>query len=138
MTFTEVTFKPSQIKTTGSFLSTSQYIDGVSIDYIKTYLQTYLIINPLEDVIDKLYKQNPGYGLGLHAGEMTRNIDTLLDNITSAIAVNSVDMFEDPIMAMAFNAAQIEMCSAKDLNIIIENAILNLATHDHFNEFENK
>jgi hypothetical protein len=30
------------------------------------------------------------------------------------------------------------MCSAKDLNIIIENAILNLATHDHFNEFENK
>lgn len=138
MTFTEITFNASNIKTSGYFLSSSQYVDGKSVDYIKTYLQTYLIMNPLEDVIDRLYIQNPNYGLGLHAGSITKDVDLLLENIISAIALHSVDKFEDPIMAMAFNAAQIEMCSAKDLNTIIENAILSCATQDHFNEFENK
>tara|TARA_R110002033_G_C3755501_1_gene226678 strand:- start:148 stop:585 length:438 start_codon:yes stop_codon:yes gene_type:complete len=138
MTFTEITFKASNIKTTGTFLSTSQYVDDVSVDYIKTYLQTYLIMNPLDDVIDRLYIQNPDYGLGLHAGSITKDVNLLLENITSAIALHSVNKFEDPMMAMAFNAAQIEMCSAKDLNTIIENTILNCATQDHFNEFENK
>lgn len=138
MTFTQITFKASDIKATGTLLTASQYVDDSSIDYIKTYLQTYLIMNPLDSVIDKLYIQNPDYGLGLHAGSITKDSNLLLENIASAIALHSVDKFEDPMMATAFNAAQIEMCSARDLNTIIENAILSCATQDHFNEFESK
>ena len=135
MNFTEITFKASDIKSTGTFLLTSEYVDKTSIDYIKTYLQTYLIMNPLEDVVDRLCIQNPDYWLGMYAGGITKDINSLLDNITSAIALHSVDKFEDPMMATAFNAAQIEMCSAKDLNTIIENSIMCCATQDYFNKF---
>ena len=138
MNFTEITFKASDIKSTGTFLLTSEYVDKTSIDYIKTYLQTYLIMNPLEDVVDRLCIQNPDYWLGMYAGDITKDINSLLDNITSAIALHSVNKFEDPMSATAFNAAQIEMCSAKDLNTIIENSIMCCATQDYFNKFEDE
>ena len=136
MSFTKITFIPSDIEWEGTFLQASQYVDTHTANYIKTYLHTYLMMNPIDEVVDRLYAENPELGIGLYAGNITRDIDSLLNNIISAIAMHSFDKFEDPILAMSFNAAQVEMCSAKDLNIIIENAIRNCAAQDHFNEFE--
>lgn len=132
----EYKFDVTKIKSNGITYTQDTYVNQETSNYIKTYLQTYLMLNSVEDIVPRLNKENPDYGFGLHVGTRVKDTNTIMNRIVSAISEYASPKFEESILTQSWVSAQIQLCTAKELTTIIESAILDCAAADHWYTFE--
>ena len=130
----EYKFDVTQIKSNG--IRHNNSVDQETKSFIKTFLKTYLMLNPVEDVVSRLDRENPDYGFGLHVGTRVKDTDTIMNRIVSAISEYASPKFEESILTQSWVNAQIQLCTAKEITMIIESAILDCAAADHLYTFE--
>jgi len=132
-----IEFIPSEIKVNGTASDRNEYVNVNTQSFIKTYLNTHLMLTPVELILEELI--DSGFSEPVYIGERTKNVDTIMDRITSALSEYGQSQFEygtEPILIASWIEANVSKMFAKELINLIETAIIDCATADHWYTFE--
>lgn len=129
-------FNVNEIKANGVSSARDQYVNAQTKNVIHSFLSAHLALHSIHDIVEKLATES---NVPLHIGSRTKSIDSIMDRITSSLAEYGLSKYTDgpkEELISEWLEYHIDNISAKDLTIIIESAILDCASADHWYTFE--
>lgn len=129
-------FNANEIKANGVSSARDQYVNVQTKNVIHTFLSAHLSLHSIEDIVEKLATESD---MPLHVGSRTKSIDSIMDRITSALAEYGISKYTADTkkeLISEWLEYHIDNISAMDLSTIVESAILDCASADHWYTFE--
>lgn len=124
-----IQFDASEVKCNGishSFISESNR------SIIQTYISTYRQTTDFSEIVENLEADGWNY----YYGSRCKDDSTIAVRITSGLTEYAKNQWNNPELAEMWINAQIENISAKNMNILIHEALRDCSSADHWYMFE--
>lgn len=113
----------------GSTLTESNY------QTLTTFLKTHFMMSPPDVILEELNDSNQIQSDWI-VGRRVKDIDTVITRMISGMFNYAQTKFQNKELSGMWINSQIKMMTAKDIITIMENALIDCATADHWYTFE--
>lgn len=130
MTKQSFKFNVAEVKCNGVSGASMIHIDNQKI--IQTYISTYRQVVDFCEIVENLSDD----GWDHYYGSRCKDDSTIAARIFTALQSYANQKFEDRLLAEMWINSQIENMPAKDLNVLITEALRDCSSADHWYTFE--
>ena len=129
-------FNASEVKCNGVYAGSMGILNEEDRSILRTFLKTHFMMSPPEVILNELNDSGLIEDRWI-VGSRVNNIDAIMSRMLSGLLEYAIDKFDgNSTLAEMWINAQVKMMTAKEIITIMESALIDCATADHWYTYE--
>jgi hypothetical protein len=135
MTNMNLEFNATEVKCNGILVGAVQSLTEDNISKLKVFLKTHFMMTDQATILQELEDS----GILIEpwiVGRRVSDIDSIITRMASGLMKYATSKFEDKLLAEMWINSQLDMMTAKQIITVMESALIDCATADHWYTYE--